>query len=94
MHTLYIHLSGIVGLFAFVNQLVRYAPLDRTIVVGVASGVAIYVVLMMGEMIVRRIIDSQDAGKDAGGAAGKAAGNSSGESRHEPSASEPTAQAA
>jgi hypothetical protein len=95
MHTVYIHLSALIGVFAFANQLVRYAPLDRTILVGAASGVAVYVVLTLGDVIIRRIIDEQGAGeKEREAAASTQAGGAPEKSIKKPAGTEPSAQAA
>jgi hypothetical protein len=95
MQTLYIHLSALIGLFAFVNQLVRYAPLDRTILVGVASGVSVYVVLILGEVIIKRIIENQGAQNDERHSNGApASGTKPEEPPKQPSGTEPSAQAA
>jgi hypothetical protein len=91
MQTLYIHISALIGLFAFLNQLVRYAPLDRTILVGVAAGVAVYVVLMFGEMIVKRIVESQGTSEEAAQPTRK---NSTDDALKESAGTEPAAQAA
>lgn len=56
MQPLHIHISLFIGLVAFVNQLARFAPLDRTIIVGVGSGLAVYVVLVFGDLIVKKIL--------------------------------------
>lgn len=73
MQTLFIHLSALIGLLAFVNQLVRYAPLERTIIVGVASGIVVYVVLMIGDVVVKRIVESSAGSVDEASTTGKGA---------------------
>ncbi|MFW5972607.1 MAG: hypothetical protein ACOCTG_01330 [Bacteroidota bacterium] len=61
MQALYVHISGLIGLLAFLNQLVRFVPLDRTILVGVSTGLVIYVALVFGDLLVKRIIASSEA---------------------------------
>ena len=66
MQPLHLHISLLIGLVAFVNQLVRFAPLDRTIIVGVGSGMAVYVVLVFGDLIVKKILTKSPQQEEGG----------------------------
>lgn len=56
MRAIYAQFSGLAGLLAFLNQLWTYAPLDRTILVGFGAGLAVYLMLMMGDITINRIL--------------------------------------
>lgn len=56
MHALFVQFSGLVGLLVFLNGLWGHAPLERTIFSSFASGMAIYLALLVGEAVVRRIL--------------------------------------
>jgi hypothetical protein len=94
MQTLFVHLSALVGVLAFVNQLVRYAPLDRTIVVGVASGIAVYVVLMIGDVVIKRIVESSVGSEEEASTKGSVGTPGSDKSSNNQASVEHSAQAA
>lgn len=56
MRALYAQLSGLAGLAAFLNRLWSYAPLERSILVGMATGIGFYVLLLLGDVVVTRIL--------------------------------------
>ena len=76
MRAIYTQFSGLAGLLAFLNQLWSYAPLDRTILVGFATGLGLYFLLMLGDVSIHRILAHTPPAlaEDAAGA-GAAAGN-------------------
>ncbi len=56
MRALYTQFSGLAGLIAFLNQLWSYAPLERTILIGFGTGVGIYLLLILGDVTINRIL--------------------------------------
>ena len=56
MRTIYTQFSGLAGLLAFLNQLWSYAPLERTILVGFGTGLGVYLLLMVGDMTINKIL--------------------------------------
>ncbi len=56
MRTIYTQFSGLAGLLAFLNQIWSYAPLERTIIVGFGTGLGVYLLLMLGDLAINRIL--------------------------------------
>lgn len=56
MRALYTQFSGLAGLIAFLNQLWSYAPLERTILIGFGTGLGIYLLLILGDVTINRIL--------------------------------------
>lgn len=56
MRALYTQFSGLAGLIAFLNQLWGYAPLERTILIGFGTGLGIYLLLILGDVTINRIL--------------------------------------
>lgn len=56
MRALYIHISGLAGLLVFLKEVLNYAPLERTILVSATTGLTVYLMLIVGHTIVRRIM--------------------------------------
>ena len=56
MRTIYTQFSGLAGLLAFLNQIWSYAPLDRTILIGFGTGLGVYLLLMLGDVTINRIL--------------------------------------
>ena len=56
MRALYTQFSGLAGLLAFLNQLWSYAPLDRTILIGFGTGLGVYLLLILGDVTINRIL--------------------------------------
>ncbi len=56
MRTIYTQFSGLAGLLAFLNQLWSYAPLDRSILIGFGTGLGVYLLLMLGDVTINRIL--------------------------------------
>ena len=58
MRALVFHFSSLIGLLVFLNQLSNAAEIERTIFVAFAVGLVMYVVLMVGYTVTRRILDA------------------------------------
>lgn len=56
MHALFVQFSGLVGLLVFLNGLWGNAPVERTVFSAVAAGMVVYLSLIVGEALVRRIL--------------------------------------
>ena len=56
MRAIFVHMSGFVGLLVFLNQLWSSAALDRTLWTAFATGIAVYLVLLVGYVTVHRIV--------------------------------------
>lgn len=56
MRALYTQFSGLAGLLAFLNQLWTYAPLERTILIGFGTGLGVYLLLILGDVAINRIL--------------------------------------
>lgn len=56
MHTLLTHASCLVGLLVFMKQAWSYAPLDRAVLLAVGTGLTVYLMLVFGSALVRRIM--------------------------------------
>ncbi len=66
MRALFSQLSGLVGLLAFISELLDSAPLDEAIFDGVTAGLALYVVLFFGQVAFRFILEhSETSATDA-----------------------------
>ncbi len=58
MRALFTQFSGLVGLLTFLNQLMGPAPLEKTIYIGLSTGLTVYLVLLLGDFAIHRILDS------------------------------------
>lgn len=58
MRALVFHFSSLIGLLIFLNQLSNAAEIERTVFVAFAAGLVMYVVLMVGYTVTRRILDA------------------------------------
>ena len=69
MRAIYTQFSGLAGLLALLNQLWSYAPLERTILVGFGTGLGVYLILMLGDLTINRILahTPQTLAKDSAG---------------------------
>lgn len=56
MRAIYTQFSGLAGLLALLNQLWSYAPLERTILIGFGTGLGVYLVLLLGDFMINRIL--------------------------------------
>lgn len=61
MRALFTQLSGMIGLLTFLNQLINEATLERALFLGLTTGVAVYVVLLVGDLAIHRILASAPA---------------------------------
>ncbi len=57
MRALFSQFSGLIGLLAFVNQMLASAPVEKALLVGTVSGLAVYVVLLLGDVVIQRVLD-------------------------------------
>ncbi len=57
MRALYTQFSGLAGLLTFLNQLWNYAPLERTILMGFGAGLFVYLMLILGDATISRILE-------------------------------------
>lgn len=55
MQKLILHASALIGLVIFLKQAWTYAPLDRALLTSIGTGLAIYLVLFLGTILIRRI---------------------------------------
>jgi len=58
MRALFTQFSGLVGLLTFLNQLMGPAPLEKTIYLGLSAGLTVYLVLLLGDLAIHRILES------------------------------------
>ncbi len=56
MRALVFHISGLVGLLIFLNQLWNAEEIERTIFMAFAAGLVMYTVLMIGFTVTQRIL--------------------------------------
>jgi len=56
MHPIFVQISGLIGLLIFLKELWSLAPFERTIMVAAATGFAVYLALILVEILIRRII--------------------------------------
>lgn len=56
MRTIYTQFSGLAGLLAFLNQLWSYAPLERSVLIGFGTAIGVYLLLMLGDVTINRIL--------------------------------------
>ena len=61
MQSLTLQISGIAALLMLLNQLWGYAPLERSLVVTIGAGTAVYSVLLVGQAIVRYVLTAAAA---------------------------------
>ena len=79
MRALYTQFSGLAGLLAFLNQMWSYAPLERTVLIGFGTGLGVYLLLILGDVTINRILAQtppaladETVGEKAGGEPGEA----------------------
>jgi hypothetical protein len=56
MQVIFSQFSGLVGLMMFLVQLWRGASLDKAIFAAAGAAIAIYLILLVGDILIRRII--------------------------------------
>ena len=59
MHVIFSQFSGLIGLFVFLSHVWRYASLEQAVLTSAASAGAIYLLLLLGDVLVRRILAYQ-----------------------------------
>lgn len=69
MQSLTLQISGIAALLMLLNQLWGYAPLERSLVVTIGVGTAVYSVLLVGQAVVRHVVAAAATSDDADPAA-------------------------
>lgn len=65
MRALFLHLSGFVGLVVFLNQLSNAAALERTLWTASATGLGVYLVLVLAYVAVHRILQPGSSAETA-----------------------------
>jgi hypothetical protein len=66
MQSLTLQISGIAALLMLLNQLWGYAPLERSLVVTIGAGTAVYSVLLVGQAVARYVITAAAAAPESG----------------------------
>ena len=84
MRALVFHFSSLIGLLVFLNQLSNAAEIERTVFVAFAAGLVIYVVLMVGYTVTRRILDATPPQDEAAEAPADAAESNANELNTQP----------
>ncbi|GEM_PF-5375001 len=56
MHAILSQISGLVGLFVFLARVWRLAPIEDAVFTGMGAALAVYIALMLGDLVIRRII--------------------------------------
>lgn len=57
MRALFTQFSGLIGLLTFLSQLMSQAPLEKTILMGLGTGLFVYMVLLIGDLVIQRILE-------------------------------------
>ena len=57
MRALFSQFSGLIGILTFVNQMLASAPVEKALLTGAGSGLAVYVVLLLGDVVIQRILE-------------------------------------
>lgn len=65
MQSLTLQISSIAALLMLLNQLWGYAPLERSLVVTIGAGTAVYSVLLVGQAIARYVITAAGASDES-----------------------------
>ncbi len=71
MRAIFIQFSGLIGLFVFLSEMWHYAPVEKTIVAGISTGLIAYLAFIVGELTIRRILEYTPPGLAGEGAASK-----------------------
>jgi hypothetical protein len=56
MRAIYTQFSGLAGVLAFLNQLWSFAPLEQTILIGFGTGLVVYLLFILGDAAISRIL--------------------------------------
>jgi len=57
MRALFTQFSGLIGVLTFLNHLMSETPLDKTIIMGLGAGLSVYLVLLLGDLAIHRILE-------------------------------------
>ena len=57
MNVLFTQIAALTGLFVFINQMWTYASVEKSVFLALVSGLAVYLVLVVGDFSIRAIID-------------------------------------
>ena len=66
MQAFFTQISGLIGLLAGMNLLLRHAPIEKALYIGVSTGFAVYLLLLIGDMAVQRILEMTPDADPAG----------------------------
>ncbi|MBO6575786.1 MAG: hypothetical protein JJ896_12350 [Rhodothermales bacterium] len=61
MRALFSQFSGLIGILTFINQMLGGAPVEKAVLTGAGSGLAVYVVLLLGDVVIQRILEQAAA---------------------------------
>ena len=61
MRALFSQFSGLIGILTFVNQMLSSAPVEKALLTGAGAGLAVYVVLLLGDVVIQRILEQAAA---------------------------------
>jgi hypothetical protein len=62
MQAIFSQLSGLVGLFVFLARVWKLAPVEGAVVAGVGVALAVYLILILGDIAIRTIIRQNTPG--------------------------------
>ncbi len=57
MNVLFTQIAALTGLFVFINQMWTYASIEKSVFLAFISGLAVYLVLVVGDFSIRAILD-------------------------------------
>ncbi len=60
MRAFFVQISGLIGVITFLNHLWKNASVERTVFVSMAVGLAIYAVLVLGDNVIRKILNKAE----------------------------------
>ena len=69
MRSIFMHMSSLIGLLVFLSHLWRSAAVEETVLLAFGAGLAVYVVLVLGYALGRRILAQPPAPATAEAAA-------------------------
>lgn len=59
MNVLFTQIAALTGLFVFINQMWTYAPVEKAIFLALLAGTAVYLVMVVGDFVIRAVLDFQ-----------------------------------
>ncbi|HEX7069261.1 MAG TPA: hypothetical protein VF190_00580 [Rhodothermales bacterium] len=57
MNVLFTQIAALTGIFVFINQMWTYASVEKSVFLALVSGLAVYLVLVLGDFSIRAILD-------------------------------------